>query len=332
MIDAGADTKIISLLDTRQQTISGRNVETARNNRLSYAIRCHAAATYCSSFLYDSVGPARAHPRLPGLYRPYGLWVHGVEVWYSLSPERRRALARADFVLANSNYTLKKFSEIHGRLKNAQICWLATEEDEPPERHFRLEHRPTALIIGRIDDGLGYKGHKELVDCWPDVMRHLPGARLLIAGDGPGRPQLAEMVAKSPVRQSICVVGFVEEAKLDKLWQRGDLFVMPSRGEGFGLVYIEAMRRSLPVIASVHDAGSEINLDGITGFNVDLSNSGELAARIIQLFKNEHLSKQMGHNGYKRWHEHFRYSVFKRRFLEKLRRSTVGGQGRLVNR
>ena len=96
------------------------------------------------------------------------------------------------------------------------------------------------------------------------------------------------------------------------------MFAMPSRGEGFGLVYIEAMRHGLPVIASRQDAGQEINIDGETGFNIDLGSVTELPDRIIYLLENPDLAQAMGLAGYKRWAEHFRYGAFKERFLEGL--------------
>jgi phosphatidylinositol alpha-1,6-mannosyltransferase len=89
---------------------------------------------------------------------------------------------------------------------------------------------------------------------------------------------------------------------------------MPSRAEGFGLVYIEAMRHAVPVIGSVHDAAAEINLDGITGFNVDLDRPDDLPERIIHLLRETARAAQLGRNGQARWLEHFCYSRFRDRF------------------
>jgi phosphatidylinositol alpha-1,6-mannosyltransferase len=93
---------------------------------------------------------------------------------------------------------------------------------------------------------------------------------------------------------------------------------MPSRQEGFGIVYIEAMRRGLPVIASWQDAGQELNIDGNTGYNVDLDRPGELGARIADLLGNREKCAAMGAAGRQRWREHFRYSAFRSRILEHL--------------
>jgi phosphatidylinositol alpha-1,6-mannosyltransferase len=90
---------------------------------------------------------------------------------------------------------------------------------------------------------------------------------------------------------------------------------MPSRGEGFGLVYIEAMRQGVPVIASIHDGAREVNVDGETGYNVDLDQSGELTARLITLLSHPVLRHRMGAAGQQRWHEHFRLACLRSRLL-----------------
>jgi phosphatidylinositol alpha-1,6-mannosyltransferase len=89
---------------------------------------------------------------------------------------------------------------------------------------------------------------------------------------------------------------------------------MPSRGEGFGIAYIEAMRRGLPVVASTHDAGREINLDQQTGFNVSLDQPGELASRLTTLLREPELIRRFGSAAHARWRNEFRYSAFSRRF------------------
>ena len=265
-------------------------------------------------FIYDSAGMARAHPRLPGLKRPYAVWMHGIEVWHGLRPEAYRAVQRADLRLVNSEFTLRRFREIHGDMSDAHVCWLATEDDDPPPFKPSFAEPPTVMILGRIDGGEGYKGHAELVEAWPEVVSAVPEARLLIVGGGPSLDSLKSIARASSSACKIEFTGFVAEQEMPTLWQRAHVFAMPSRKEGFGLVYVEAMRYGLPVIASVRDAGQEVNVDGVTGFNVDLDRKGELASRLITLLSDPDLAQRMGRAGHRRWQEHFRFSAFRRRF------------------
>jgi phosphatidylinositol alpha-1,6-mannosyltransferase len=166
---------------------------------------------------------------------------------------------------------------------------------------------------------MSYKGHKELIACWPRVVAAVPDAVLTIAGGGQGLEAYRRLAANSPAAEHIEFTGLVPEAKMEELWAQATVFAMPSRGEGFGLVYIEAMRHGLPVIASVHDAGQEVNLDGETGYNVNLDKPEELPERIIYLLRNPHVAEGLGRNGRKRWADHFRYSAFRARFRPLLR-------------
>lgn len=325
LIGAGARTDLFALADVAPTDISGKRARAFAGSKAHYAAVCHAAALTHDWFLYDAVGPARAHPRLPGLKRPYGVWIHGIEVWDGLSPDRARALRGADFVLCNSQFTLDRFQSLHFPLENAHICNLATEDDALPELMPSFNGPPTALLIGRSDKDNFRKGHAEVIAAWDLVTAKIPEAELLLAGGGDGLDLLREKVAQSPARDRIKVLGFVPEAEIPSLWARAHAFVQPSWKEGFGLVYIEAMRHGLPVIASVHDAGQEVNLDGETGYNIDLNDREALAARIVQLLSNPHNARALGAVGHARWQSHFRFSAFRSRLTGILDHCTGGG-------
>jgi phosphatidylinositol alpha-1,6-mannosyltransferase len=171
---------------------------------------------------------------------------------------------------------------------------------------------PQVLIVGHLCST--YKGHRELIACWPRVIAAVPDAVLRIVGSGPYMESLVSDARQSPAADRILFEGFVPGTVLDALYAQATVFAMPSRGEGFGLVYIEAMRHGLPVIASMHDAAPEVVLDGRTGYTVNLDKPDELPERIIHLLKNRDTAKQLGINGQRRWAEDFCYSAFRHRF------------------
>jgi phosphatidylinositol alpha-1,6-mannosyltransferase len=83
--------------------------------------------------------------------------------------------------------------------------------------------------------------------------------------------------------------------------------------EGFGLVFAEAMRQGVPVLASIEDASREVNLDGVTGFNVSRSDRSGIIDRIVCLMKNRELASALGSAGLERWRKNFRFSCFQER-------------------
>lgn len=313
LMESGADLEMLSLHDRAPAHMPNHTVSLTRGKKLAFAAHCYLAAARHRHYIYDSVGIARAHPRLPGLARPYAVWMHGIEVWDALKQGPKRVLQRADLLIVNSRYTRDRYSELHSGGPEPIVCWLATEDDDPPLSPPDFSGPPTVLILARLDASEGYKGHAELIRCWSEVVAAVPDARLLIAGGGSGLAALEALAAESRSARSIDLLGFVEERELHSVWKQAHIFAMPSRGEGFGLVYAEAMRHGLPIIASAHDAGREVNVDGVTGYNVDLDRKDELPGRIVELLSNEALMREMGGNAQARWRQHFRYSNFRER-------------------
>ncbi len=282
-------------------------------SKASFFARVQLAALRADGFVYDFVGMARAHCRLPGLRRPHLDWIHGIEVWpgHDWRPDRALWAARADLLLSNTAYTRDRAAKTDARMARAKVCWLATKTDDLPTMPPSTPDRPpTAVILGRLEGG--YKGHRELFDAWPLVRQSVPNARLLVVGRGPDRDEL-----EAAAGEGVEFLGFVPEADMPQLWADVDVLAMPSRGEGFGLVYIEAMRHGVPAIASVQDAAHEVNVDDVTGYNVDLDQpdaQNVLVDRLVRLLTDSSTAWRFGDAGRDHWQKHFRFSRFRERF------------------
>lgn len=312
------EAEVLALSDDVPASDLGLPAGTTNGSRMRYLLRVHGAALDRTHFIYDFLGMARAHCRLPFLRRPSMAFIHGIEVWEGTRPDRVRAARGVDFLIANSRHTKERAEEAHGGFSRARVCHLATESDEPPAADRPTDAPPTVLILGRLEEGRP-KGHAELIGCWPEVVDAVSDARLVVVGRGSALEAARSRAADSPAAASIDVRGFVPDDRIESVWAESTVFAMPSRGEGFGLVYVEAMRHALPVIASVHDAAREINVEGETGYNVSLDRPGELADRIIRLLRDRDLAARLGRNGQARWRQRFCYTAFRDRFLPLLR-------------
>ncbi|MEY4488053.1 MAG: hypothetical protein RIQ79_561 [Verrucomicrobiota bacterium] len=314
----------VALSDTKQNAgLWPFPVTACEKHRLRFVWAVQRARWRHTHVIYDFAGMGRAHHLLGRINLPYATWMHGIEVWEGARKDHLKSVQNANFLLTNSAFTRGRSNALYGGLDKANLCWLATEEDTPGP----LRERPpghTVMILGRMDKSnvaryRRYKGHEQLIECWHEVVREVPDARLLIVGGGPGKPEVMELAKASPVADSIEFRGFVPDSDMPAIFAESDVFAMPSRGEGFGLVYIEAMRNRLPVLASKHDAAPEVNIEGVTGYNVDLDQHDQLPARIIYLLKNPDAARAMGEAGVERWNKHFRFSAFRDRFHPMIR-------------
>jgi phosphatidylinositol alpha-1,6-mannosyltransferase len=263
------------------------------------------------ALVFDLIGPARVQAWLPvPLRAPYLLPLYGIEVWRPLGWQRRRALAHAAVRLAISRYTVERARPYVPDLGAVHILPLALEE-RPPEGAVDLDlisrlGTGFLLIVGRMASGERYKGHDQLLELMP----RLPGARLVVAGDGDDRARLAARAADLGLKGRVLFTGFVSEATLAELYRRAAAFVMPSLGEGFGLVYLEAMRAGKPCVAARGSAADEVVADGETGFLVDRDDPEELATALGSLLANPDLARRMGDAGRRRWREKFSLQKF----------------------
>jgi phosphatidyl-myo-inositol dimannoside synthase len=295
--------------DHRIETIP---VRAFADRRLEFLVANLAACQGATHVMYDFAGTARAHIDLPFRRRPYAVWVHGLEVWPEAPPKYLRAISGASLILANSAYTVARAD---GALPNgAEVvtCPLGTPHSSPPVNIGPSDGPPTVMLLGRADE-LFAKGHDVLIEVWPDVVSAVPDAHLLLVGGGSALNKVRNLAAASPARGSIEIAGFVPDDALDAYWQRAVVFAMLGFTEGFGLVYIEAMRRGLPVIASMDDAGQEINVDGTTGFNVSCKDKRRLAEILVMLLSDRDFARKLGAAGYARWQTHYTFAAFKQR-------------------
>ncbi len=280
--------------------------------------------------VYDLLGPARIQAWLPARRRaPYLVALHGIEVWQPLGWSRRRALANAAVQLAFSEYTVGRARPFCPGLNGAAVVPLALEErgpsGQPDEALLGRLGEGFLLVVGRMAPTERYKGHDQLLEAMPRLLAVHPGARLVLAGDGGDRLRLEAKASALGLAESAVFTGFVAEATLMELYRRCAAFVMPSLGEGFGLVFLEAMRAGKACLAARGSAAEEIVEDGATGLLVG-QDPEELASALATLLGQPGLARRMGEAGQRRWRERFgaeRFTEQIRPLIEKLVTSHV---------
>ncbi|MBK9264769.1 MAG: glycosyltransferase family 4 protein [Polyangiaceae bacterium] len=239
-------------------------------------------------------------------------FIHGVECWRKLSLPQRAGLEATDGILSNSRFTLNRFFEFNPEWKRipGTVCWLGLNRDldsNPTEGIAPADSVPSVLIVGRMTGSERYKGHEELISVWTDVRRFLPTARLDIVGGGDARADIEARAERlGHIRSgAIRFLGRVPYGELRECYRRTDVFAMPSCGEGFGLVYLEAMAEEKPCIASTNDAACEVVIGGETGLLVRYGDRPGLARVVVELLDDVDKRRRLGKLGRQRLLQHF---------------------------
>lgn len=244
------------------------------------------------------------------------LFLHGIEGWRTIGGATRRLLDRVDVFLTNSDFTWKKFVEMNPQCGGAEHRRVLLGVGAPEKAIHPPGDTPAAVIIGRMHKSEGYKGHRELITAWPLVTERIPAAELWIVGGGEGAHELRELASATGMAERVRFPGVVSEEEKRALLERSRCMVLPSRGEGFGLVYLEAMRLGRPCLSSIYDAGREVIDPPHAGIAVDPANSRDLAGAVVELLAGGSAWQERSVNAKRRYEEQFTAAHFQRRLLD----------------
>lgn len=297
-----------------------RRFETSTASRLRFGLRVayEQVARQCDWVFYTHLNLAAVQRFVPdACARPYAVFLHDVEAWTPLSVPMRRVLSGAFLRLANSRFTARRVEAANPGVGPVIACPLAA----PPPIESAATDQPieigprTVVIVGRMVSTERYKGHDQLIDAWPEVVAQIPDAKLVCLGEGDDVSRLRDKARSVAGGMAVTFPGFVDESTRSAVYQRAAVLAMPSRREGFGLVYAEAMAAGVPCLGSRQDAASEVIVDGETGFLVDQDDRASLVHRLVELLRNEPLRRRFGDAGQQRYRELFTPAAFRERLL-----------------
>jgi glycogen(starch) synthase len=161
-----------------------------------------------------------------------------------------------------------------------------------------------AVVSTRYVLGLGRlvrkKGFDLLIRAFASISSAHPDVGLVLAGDGPERPELERLATALGLEERVLFLGRLDQPTVAAVMSGADAFVMPSRIEPFGIVVLEAWRAALPVIASRVGGASEFVDDGVSGLLVDPHDPLELGTAIDRLLRSRELRAGLGSEGHRR--------------------------------
>jgi glycosyltransferase involved in cell wall biosynthesis len=230
---------------------------------------------------------------------------------------------RADTIIATSLVYAKNSTAISKYMDKVTIVPIGIQE--PIHNMSKVDiwkqkyaGKKIIFSLGRL---VSYKGFKYLIK----ASKYLPNDYVcLIGGTGPLKKELEKEINDLHVETKTVLLGRVEEDDLCALYEACELFCLPSisKAEAFGVVLIEAMSYSKPIVTSniIGSGVPWVNVQGKTGFNVTPQNSRDLALAIQKICENPSIKSVFGTNSRIRFETLFRKNTMVEKIYDVYRR------------
>ncbi len=231
------------------------------------------------------------------------LWciIHGIDAWQPhRSPLVNWMIRHTDGVIAVSKYTKQRFVAWSG-VKANEVILLPNCYDPlrygtgPKPKHlidrYGLQGKTVLMTLGRLVGFDRYKGFDEVMESLPELARKIPNIVYLIVGNGDDKQRLQHKAERLGIADRVVFAGYIPEQEKADHYRLADAYVMPGRGEGFGIVYLEAMACGIPTVASKLDGSRDALRNGALGILVDPTDSENIQKAVLGVLKKKQRGK-----------------------------------------
>lgn len=241
-------------------------------------------------------GPvAHVASRLIGV--KFTLVAHGIDIHPALPRPALVALRAADSIIAVSSWTRLRVLDLGG-IDPANVTVLANTVDEdrfnvapvPESLARRYGIRPgekILVMVARLASDERYKGYDRVIQSLPALQKECGPVRFVLVGEGEDRERVECLARDLGIERAVTFAGFVPDAELADHYRMADAFAMPSTGEGFGIVFLEAMGCGTPVVAGNRDGSVDALQGGRLGKLVDPNDIQSIVSGIASVLKKD---------------------------------------------
>lgn len=243
------------------------------------------------------------------------LFVHGIDVWGENSRPLKITdpflIKFVDKIASVSAFTAQKMSEsFNVNIDKFIVFPNAVDRLKAKVSISSIGKKPLLLTVARLSENEFGKHHDSVLKALPKILKEFPELKYRVIGDGVLKKDLQKLAESLGVVNSVEFKGRVSDEDLAKAYEESSVFVMPSEKEGFGIVFLEAWLRYIPVICGTEDASHEVVSNGIDGFAINHNDINGLSEKIIYLLKNPDQASSMGKLGNKKVKENYLMSNF----------------------
>lgn len=226
---------------------------------------------------------------------PYWTIAYGIEAWNIQRPDLRRALHHADRILSISSYTRDRLIK-EQNLDPSKISLLPCTFDPSRfqiaskpvyllKRYNLKPEQPVILTVSRLAEAKRYKGYDRVLEALPQIRQTLPDVHYIIVGKGGDQPRIEQLIAQLNLQDCVTLAGFIPDEQLSDYHNLCDVFAMPSKREGFGIVYLEALGCGKPTLGGNQDGAIDALCHGELGALVDPDDVDAIAQTLIQILQ-----------------------------------------------
>jgi phosphatidylinositol alpha-1,6-mannosyltransferase len=324
------DFRAISVYDSNQEFQSRyanpQKVFNFNQSKLKSSICALWQAIFADTILLSHINLAPVAFLIKTLFpnKKLVIMAHGIEIWGDISGIQKKAIHKADKIIAVSNFTKAEVAKKHIiNLDKIVVCnngldpfmELPTNFDKPQEllTRYNLTKEDFVLFtLTRLSSNEQYKGYDKVFEAMAQLVNEKPNLKYLIGGKGDAIEieRISNLIRDYRLENNVQLLGFINEDELANHFLVADTYIMPSQNEGFGIVFIEAAFYGLPIVAGNMDGSIDALLNGQFGLLVNPININEIKKAILEAKVNLRkfdISNQLNAN--------FGFSIFKLNFF-----------------
>ncbi|WP_183578629.1 glycosyltransferase family 4 protein [Mucilaginibacter sp. X5P1] len=287
--------------DLMPQYLPSANFRGFNSNRVSFGLQSLKKAAKADVIILSHINLSFIGVITKIINPKCEVWLiaHGIEVWRPLSKLKKTLLSKCDKIISVSNFTRQQVINMHNA--DAAKCLVLNNAIDPfmklPNTFSKPQHllarygltgnEPLIFTLTRLAASEQYKGHEQVIRAVSNLKNKFPAIKYMLAGqyDTEEGIRIKELIAANNVQEQVILTGFVAEKELSDHFLLADLFVLPSKKEGFGIVFIEALACGLPVICGNADGSIDAIRNGELGKAIDVNNVTELEEAITESLK-----------------------------------------------
>ncbi len=226
---------------------------------------------------------------------PYWIIVYGTEVWDVQESLKIKALQAANQIISISSYTRERLiNEQKISLEKISLLPVTFDADRfkiSSKPYYLLKRyglqvqQPIILTVGRLSSFDRYKGYDQILKSLPKIRHEIPNIHYILVGKGDDRPRIEQLISQLNLQECVTLAGFVADDELCDHYNLCDVFAMPSKGEGFGIVYLEALACGKPTVGGNQDGAIDALCQGELGALVNPDDVEAIAKTLIQILQ-----------------------------------------------